>query len=266
MKMSFIASAALALVPGLAMAQDYSASGDKAAGESAFRQCQTCHVVETPGGERLAGRGAKIGPNLYGVVSRQAGSYDGYNYSKYMVAAGEKGLKWNESDFVAYVQNPTGFLRTYLDDPKARGKMAFRVRSEADATNLYAYLLDLGPAPKAAAPAAEEAAPAPSEAAAPAAEEAPSAAEPEPASEEAAPAPEAAPSAAEPEAAPAAAPTSAPAPAEAPAPEATDTTEAEAAIDAAVASGIEKIQAAAAQAIKDLVAASKSNGKAKDQE
>ena len=126
-----------------AMAQE--PSGDAEAGESTFRQCQTCHVVQSPDGETIAGRGPanRQAPNLYGVVGRQAGIED-FRYSDDMVDAGEAGLNWTEEEFVAYVQDPTGYLREYLDDNRARGKMSFRVRSEEDAADLYAYLAQFG--------------------------------------------------------------------------------------------------------------------------
>ena len=121
------------------------ASGDAAAGEAAFSQCQTCHVVVDGEGNTLAGRNARTGPNLYAVSGRQAGTVDGFRYSNSIVEAGEAGLVWDEESFVAYVQDPTGFLRTYLDDNRARGKMSYKVRDEADAVNLYAYLASLAP-------------------------------------------------------------------------------------------------------------------------
>lgn len=121
------------------------ASGDAAAGEEAFSQCQTCHVVVDDAGETLAGRNAKTGPNLYAMAGRTAGTVDGFRYSKSMVEAGEAGLVWDEEAFVAYVQDPTGYLREYLDNNRARGKMSYKVRDEADAVNLYAYLVSLSP-------------------------------------------------------------------------------------------------------------------------
>jgi cytochrome c len=144
MKFTWIAAAAGILVGGAAFAQD--ATGDAAAGEALFNQCQTCHVVVNDAGETLAGRNARTGPNLYGVAGRTAGSVDGFRYSSSMTEAGEAGLVWDEAHFVEYVQDPTGFLRGYLDDNRARGQMAFRVRSEDDAKNLYAYLASLAPA------------------------------------------------------------------------------------------------------------------------
>ncbi|MEM1064325.1 MAG: cytochrome C [Pseudomonadota bacterium] len=121
------------------------ASGDAAAGEQAFSQCQTCHVVVDAEGNTLAGRNARTGPNLYAVSGKQAGIVEGFRYSDSIVEAGEAGLVWDEENFVAYVQDPTGFLREYLDDNRARGKMAYKVREEADAVNLYAYLASLAP-------------------------------------------------------------------------------------------------------------------------
>jgi cytochrome c len=123
------------------MAQDM--SGDAGAGEDVFRQCQTCHVVENEAGEVLAGRNAKTGPNLYGVVGRQAGVVEGFNYGDDLVEAGEQGLSWNEEELSAYLQDPTGYLREVLDDSRARGKMSYRVRSEEDALNVIAYLHSL---------------------------------------------------------------------------------------------------------------------------
>lgn len=143
MKTTFIAAGITALAATQLLA-DSTATGDAAAGEKAFRQCQACHVVENEAGEVLAGRNAKTGPNLYGIAGRAAGSVEGYGYSGPMVAAGEAGLVWDEASFVAYVQDPTAYLREYLDDSGARSAMSFRVRKEEDALNLYAYIASLG--------------------------------------------------------------------------------------------------------------------------
>lgn len=123
------------------------ADGDIAAGEKAFKQCQTCHVVADAEGKVLAGKNAKTGPNLYAVIGRKAGSYEGFKYGDDMVAAGEKGLMWDEATFVEYVQDPSAFLKVYLDDKKAKGKMQFKVKKEEDAKALYAFISSLAPAP-----------------------------------------------------------------------------------------------------------------------
>jgi cytochrome c len=49
-------------------------------------------------------------------------------------------MTWTEENFVGYVQDPTNWLRETLEDRRARGKMAYQVRAEEDAINLYAYL------------------------------------------------------------------------------------------------------------------------------
>ena len=134
-----------ALLAAPAYAQD-APSGDAAAGESVFNQCQACHVVENGDGEVLAGRAGKVGPNLYGVSGRTLGSVEDFRYSKAMVAAGEEaGLEWNEENFVGYVQDPTGWLKEKLDDNRARGNMAYKLRSEEDAANVWAYIVSLDP-------------------------------------------------------------------------------------------------------------------------
>ncbi len=135
-----IAAAALFTTPVFAQDVDLTATGDAAAGEAAFRQCQSCHVVENAEGEVLAGRAAKTGPNLYGVVGRTAGVYEDFRYSDLMIAAGEAGMIYDEANFVPYVMDPTEHLREVTGDARGRGKMAYKVRSNDDAVNLYAFL------------------------------------------------------------------------------------------------------------------------------
>ncbi|WP_371156120.1 cytochrome c family protein [Jannaschia sp. 2305UL9-9] len=114
-------------------------TGDAAGGERAFRQCQSCHVVQDGDGEVLAGRAAKTGPNLYGVVGRSYGAVEDFRYSDIMLAAGEMGTIYDEANFVAYVMDPTGHLQEVTGD-SGRGKMSYKVRKEEDALNLYAFL------------------------------------------------------------------------------------------------------------------------------
>ncbi|RVV98226.1 cytochrome C [Mesobaculum littorinae] len=133
-------AATLATLAAPAVAQDHEGLGDAAAGEDGFRRCQSCHVVQDDEGNTLAGRNGRVGPNLYGVVGRTAGTVEGFRYSSSMQAAGEAGLVWSADTLVPYLQDPTAFLREYLDDSGARGKMSFRVRSEEDAQDLAAFL------------------------------------------------------------------------------------------------------------------------------
>lgn len=140
-----ITAAAMTLLAAPAIAGGH-ASGDAAAGEEQFnRQCVACHVVQDDAGEVLAGRNAQVGPNLFGVAGRAPGIVEGFRYSDSLVELGEAGGIWNEANFVGYVQEPTPWLREKLDNRRARGKMAYQVRAEEDALNLYAYLATFTP-------------------------------------------------------------------------------------------------------------------------
>jgi cytochrome c len=105
-------------------------------------------VVQNDDGEVLAGRKAKTGPNLFGLTGRTAGTVDGFRYRPSLVEAGEGGLVWDEETFVAYVQDPTAYLREVLDDDKARSGMSFKLRKEEDARNIWALIVSLSPEPE----------------------------------------------------------------------------------------------------------------------
>ncbi|MGX0877550.1 cytochrome c [Roseovarius sp. MBR-154] len=114
-------------------------AADAERGEQIFRDCRTCHSVIDETGQPVV-RGGRTGPNLYGVIGRHAGSVPGFHYSSSMETAGQSGLRWNEADFVIYVKDATAFLRDYLDDPEARGKMAYKLRDTQKARDVWAYL------------------------------------------------------------------------------------------------------------------------------
>ena len=144
--MKYLAIAAASLVAAPAFAEAHLPAGDVAAGEEQFnKQCVTCHVVVTPDGEKLAGRNARTGPNQYGIAQRPLGSVEGFRYSDALVELGQGGMVWEEEAFVGYVQDPTAWLRDATGDSRARGKMAYKVRAEEDAHNLWAYLYSLAP-------------------------------------------------------------------------------------------------------------------------
>lgn len=146
----------LTLIALLATAAPAFAAGDAAKGEAVFKQCQTCHIVADADGNVLAGKAAKTGPNLYGVVGRAAGSTD-FKYGDDMIAAGAAGLIWDEATLTEYVQNPSDFLKKTLNDKGAKGKMQFQVKDAAKAADVVAYIASLAPAPAdAAAPAAAD--------------------------------------------------------------------------------------------------------------
>lgn len=141
----FIYAAAAALLATPAFADGHAATGDAAAGEEQFnRQCVACHIVADADGNVLAGRNARTGPNLYGLAGRQLGAVEDFRYGDSIVELGEMGTVWTEEAFVGYVQDPTGWLRETLEDRRARGKMAYRVRDEGEAVDIYAYLATFG--------------------------------------------------------------------------------------------------------------------------
>jgi cytochrome c len=120
------------------------AAQDVTAGAREFeRQCAACHVVQTPGGDVLAGRNARTGPNLYGVVDAAVGGRGDFRYSDSLSAAGEAGRTWTREAFVAYAQDPNGWLRAELNDRRARGRMVYQVREPQTAVDLHAYLESL---------------------------------------------------------------------------------------------------------------------------
>ena len=137
MRVVFLVSAAAISLAVPAFAQD--ASGDPEKGAREFNKCKACHSIVDASGEAVV-KGGKVGPNLYGVVGRKAGSVEDFNYSESMVAAGEAGLNWDLEHFIPYVADPTGFLRGYLEDDKARGKMIVKLNKEEDAQNVWAYI------------------------------------------------------------------------------------------------------------------------------
>tara|TARA_R110002072_G_scaffold6212_1_gene37089 strand:+ start:1786 stop:2559 length:774 start_codon:yes stop_codon:yes gene_type:complete len=117
---------AVALIPP-ALAQDIEA------GEKTFKKCVACHAVG-PDAKN------KAGPILTGVVGRQAGTVEGYRYGKDLVTAGEKGLIWTQDMLASYIEDPKQFLRDYLEDSKAKAKMAFKLKGEKDRADVAAYL------------------------------------------------------------------------------------------------------------------------------
>jgi cytochrome c len=129
------------------------ATGDAANGEKVFSKCKSCHMIASA--EETIFKGGNVGPNLYGVYTRVAGTQADYTkYGDSLVATGAAGLAWNEDDFVSYVADPKGFLTEYLDDRKARSNMSFKLKDEDDAKDVWAYLVSVGPEVEAAPAAA----------------------------------------------------------------------------------------------------------------
>ena len=98
-------------------------------------------IVDDSG--RTIVKGGRNGPNLFGILGRKAGSVDGFKYGKSLVQLGTTGFAWSETEFVAYLADPKKYLVEKLDDKKARSKMSYKLKSEADALEIWAYLVSL---------------------------------------------------------------------------------------------------------------------------
>jgi len=94
-----------------------------AAGEKVFkRKCKTCHSVKE-------GKN-KIGPSLYGLFGREAGTLEGYRYSKAMK---KTEFVWDDERLNAFITKPKSIV------PKTR--MSFRgIKKEEDRKALIEYL------------------------------------------------------------------------------------------------------------------------------
>ncbi len=88
--------AMLAVTPALA-------DGDAAAGKKTFKRCLACHTVD-------AGKKKATGPNLLGIVGREAAKAE-FKYSKAMRAKAAEGLIWTEANLDAWLSNPKEFVR-----------------------------------------------------------------------------------------------------------------------------------------------------------
>lgn len=121
-----------ALIAGPALA-----GGDAGVGAKEFGKCKACHAIVADDGTVIV-KGGKVGPNLYGVIGRTAGTAAEFKFGDDLIAAGAKGLVWDEAQLSAYTQNPTAFLKTYLGDDGAKGKMAFKLAKKTD--DVAAYL------------------------------------------------------------------------------------------------------------------------------
>ncbi len=135
---------AMSIVAAPALADGHAGPGDAAAGEKTFSKCKSCHMIVSDAGDEIV-KGGRTGPNLYGVIGRQAGTAD-FRYGDDLVAAGEAGLVWDAANLAEYVVDPRAFLRTYLDDSKAKSKMAYKLKKGGE--DVAAYLASVAPAPE----------------------------------------------------------------------------------------------------------------------
>jgi cytochrome c len=101
-------------------------AADPKNGASVFQRCAICH-------SNTKGAPARIGPNLFGVVGRKAGTFAQFSYSAAMKKAG---FVWTADKIAAYAQHPQIVV--------PGNRMAFGgISSAHDAADVAAYLATL---------------------------------------------------------------------------------------------------------------------------
>jgi cytochrome c len=99
------------------------AAGDAGRGEKAFHVCAMCHSV-------AKGMRSTMGPNLFAVTGRKAGSLETFSYSP---ALKNSGIVWSDDKLKAWLTNPQKLV------PGTRMIMS-GVSSSGDIDDIIAYL------------------------------------------------------------------------------------------------------------------------------
>jgi cytochrome c len=94
------ALAGVALAALVSSAGDETRDCDQARGRQVFVKCQPCHTAE-PGGPHV------VGPNLNGVIGREAGTAPGFTYSH---AFREADFTWDREKLDRYLTDPAAFV------------------------------------------------------------------------------------------------------------------------------------------------------------
>lgn len=111
---------------GLVIAAGAAQAGDAAKGKVTFQRCAICHRVDKDGGNGL-------GPNLFGIVGRKAGSVANFAYS---VAMKNSGIVWSTDKLDPYIEHPSAVV--------PGNRMAFAGISDAgQRADVVAYLATL---------------------------------------------------------------------------------------------------------------------------
>ena len=107
------------------------AMGDLGHGEKVFKKCTACHQIASNGKNM-------IGPNLWSVIGRTAGSVSDYKYSKAMVAYGKE---WTFEEMNSYLIKPQAYVKGT--------KMAFAgLRKEKDRASVILFMNSKSGSPK----------------------------------------------------------------------------------------------------------------------
>ena len=107
------------------------AMGDLGHGEKVFKKCTACHQIASDGKNM-------IGPNLWSVIGRTAGSVSDYKYSKAMIAYGKE---WTFEEMNSYLIKPQAYVKGT--------KMAFAgLRKEKDRASVILFMNSKSNSPK----------------------------------------------------------------------------------------------------------------------
>ena len=99
------------------------AMGDLGHGEKVFKKCTACHQIASDGKNM-------IGPNLWSVIGRTAGSVSDYKYSKAMITYGKE---WTFEEMNSYLIKPQAYVKGT--------KMAFAgLRKEKDRASVILFM------------------------------------------------------------------------------------------------------------------------------
>ncbi len=151
MKTTTLTGLALSGLAFALMAAPAFADGDAAKGEQIFNKCKACHSIVKDDGTAVV-KGGIVGPNLYGVVGRAAGSghkgnsNDAFKYGTGLEAMNKKGLVWTADLIAEYVTDPTAFVKKQTGDDSLRSNMTFKLPQGG--ADVAAYLASVAPATK----------------------------------------------------------------------------------------------------------------------
>ena len=97
-------------------------AADPVKGKKVFKKCVVCHSLQE-------GKN-KIGPSLYNLLGREAGSVDGYKYSKAMK---NSDVVWDEESLDKFLTKPRKFIK--------KTKMSFRgIKKKSLRDDIISYL------------------------------------------------------------------------------------------------------------------------------
>lgn len=105
------------------MALNSASAADAAAGEKVYRKCKACHAIDKGGRH-------KVGPILFSIMGRKAGTVEGFRFSRAMKKAG---ITWDAATLRKFLANPKRVVKGT--------RMAFAgIRKDKDLDDIIAYI------------------------------------------------------------------------------------------------------------------------------